>query len=115
MSHTSAGSVEPFSDDDDVTILDTTEVKKLAPQPLQALPESPQLETSHCSASSRQPLPVEPVVGSNHLDSQGEGDLVYEVGLRQADVPFHHYSLSTSDGDPKSKSCSQVWSHQQDV
>jgi len=91
VSHTSAGSVEPFSDDDDVTILDTTEVKKLAPQPLQALPESPQLERSHSSASSRPPLPIEPVVGSN---SQGEGDLVYEVGIRQADVPFHHYSLS---------------------
>ena len=94
MSHTSAGSVEPFSDDDDVTILDTTEVKKLAPQPLQALPESPQLERSHCLPPSRPTLPIEPVVGSNHLDSHGEGDLVYEVGPRQADVPFHHYSLS---------------------
>ena len=94
MSHTSAGSVEPFSDDDDVTILDTTEVKKLAPQPLQALPESPQLDRSHCLPSSRPPLPIEPVVGSNHLDSHGEGDLVYEMGTRQADVPFHHYSLS---------------------
>ncbi|KAA6424831.1 MAG: hypothetical protein FRX49_05005 [Trebouxia sp. A1-2] len=94
MSHTSAGSVEAFSDDDDVTILDTTEVKKLAPQPLQALPELPQLERSHCSASSRPPLPSETVVASNHLDSHGEGDLVYEMGIRQADVPFHHYSLS---------------------
>ncbi|DBA75888.1 TPA: hypothetical protein ACH3X1_010284 [Trebouxia sp. C0004] len=93
MSHTSAGSLEPFSDDDDVTILDTTEVKKLAPQPLQALPESPQLERSYCSASSRPPLP-EPNMGSNHLGSHGEGDLVCEVGTRQADVPFHHYSLS---------------------
>ena len=40
MSRTSAASsVEPFSDDDDVTILDTTEVKKLSPQPLMPLPE----------------------------------------------------------------------------
>ena len=79
-------SIELFSDDDEVTILDTTEVKKLSPEGLQPLLEAA--------------LPLAPprprkVLNPNHLDSQDEEDLVYEMQrVTLQDTPFHHYSHS---------------------
>ena len=85
MSRTSvASSAEPFSDDDDVTILDTTEVKKLSPQPLMPLLEGQHPEALPQTASHRQ-----------HGQSMSQ-----EAGQRMARTaepvqqPFHHYSLS---------------------
>ena len=78
-------SIEPFSDDDEVTILDTTEVKKLSPEGLQPLPE----------AALPLPPPGRQVLNPNHLDSRDEEDLVYEMQrVTPHDAPFHHYSHS---------------------
>ena len=96
MSHTSAASsVEPFSDDDDVTILDTTEVKKLAPQTLQVLPELAQPEPSWPSCGG-------PAMQPPHPD--GQQDLVYDMGPEPTAMPFHHYSLSAQLMEPPSPS-----------
>ena len=77
-------SIEPFSDDDDITILDTTEVKKLSPEGLQPLPEA--------ALPSPGP-PRRQVLNPNQLDSHDEDDLVYEMQrVTLHDAPFHHYS-----------------------
>lgn len=88
MSHTSAaGSVGPFSDDDHIAaFLDTADVKKLAPQTLQVLPDLPQTEPSRLSATCEGP-DMQPT----HPD--GQEDLVYEMGPGPTAVPFHHYRL----------------------
>ncbi len=107
MSHTSAASsVEPFSDDDDVTILDTTEVKKLSPHILQVLPEGLQPEASGHFHTSRRP-----VLNPNHLDSRDEEDLVYEMGPGPSDAPFHHYSLSPQLMEGVSPSAAARYGH----
>ena len=98
MSHTSAAScVEPFSDDDDIAILDTTEGKKLAPQTLQVLPELPQPEPSQLSATCGGPA-----MHPTHPD--GQEDLVYKMGPGPTAVPSHHYSLSAQLMEPPSPS-----------
>ena len=77
-------SIEPFSDDDEVTILDTTEVKKLSPEGLQPLPEV---------ALPPPGLPRQVMI-SHHFDSRDE-DLVHETQRAALhDAPFHHYSHS---------------------
>ena len=80
-------SIEPFSDDDEVTILDTTEVKKLSPEGLQpllevALPLSP-------------PGPPRQVLNPNQLVNRDQEDLAYDMQrVTLHDAPFHHYSHS---------------------
>ena len=107
MSRTSvASSVEPFSDDDDVTILDTTEVKKLLPPPLQALPEGQQPK------DVRYPSPLKrSELNPDHLDGLDEEDLVYEMGARSADQPFHHYALSAQLMESSSLSAAARYGH----
>ena len=86
MSHTSAaGSVGPFNNDDHMAaFLDTADVKKLAPQALQVLPDLPQPSPSRLSAASGGPA-----MHPTHPD--GQEDLVYEMGPGPAAVPFHHH------------------------
>ena len=96
-------SMEPFSDDDDITILDTTEVKKLSPGGLPPLPEAalPPLRTTR-----RQ------VVNPNHLDSRDEEDLVYEMQrVTLHDAPFHHYSLTPQVAEQNSPNAAARYGH----
>lgn len=79
-------SIEPFSDDDEVTILDTTEVKKLSPEGLPPLLEAA-LPLAPPGPPRRQ------VLNPNHLKSRDEEALVYEMQrVTLHDAPFHHYS-----------------------
>ena len=80
-------SIGPFSDDDDITILDTTELEKLSPQGLQPLPEGQHITAMLPSGA------LEKSVNPTHIKGPCEDDLVYEVQQAPNDAPFHHYSL----------------------
>ena len=96
-----ASSIEPFSDDDDVTILDTTEVTKLSPQGLQPLPEG-----QHHAA-----LPKSRNTDHHHRQKHHEDDLVFEVPQAPNDVPFHHYSLSAQVRGDSSPNAAAQYGH----
>lgn len=100
-----ASSIEPFSDDDDITILDTTEVKKLSPQGLEPLPEG-----QHPTAMLPSGAPGNTM---NPTDSKGpcEDDLVYEVQQAPSAAPFHHYSLSPQIVEQTSPSAAARYGH----
>ena len=100
-----ASSIEPFSDDDDITILDTTEVKKLSPQGLQPLPEGQHptdMLSSGAPANSMKPT---------HVNGPCEDDLVYEVQQAPNHAPFHHYSLSPQIVEQTSPSAAARYGH----
>lgn len=94
VSYASVSSVEPFSDDDDVTILDTTEVIKSShvfsiangsttiqlPSPPEPAPASPSLTSLQSDGYS--------LVESGHLDSAS--DLVFEAAPSNSNSSDYH-------------------------
>ena len=100
-----ASSIEPLSDDDDITILDTTEVKKLSHQGLQPLPEGQHPTTMLPTGA------LENNVNPTHIKGPCDDDLLYEVQQAPNDAPFHHHSLSPQIVEQTSPSSAARYGH----